>query len=445
MNPFSLPVRRPVATSMLFIGLFVVGWIAWLRIPVELIPAVSGEELFVSFNRPGSEPDVVEREILLPLEARVAELAGVEETWAEVRGAAGSFSVRFQPGTDLKIRELELRRLASELVREQPQGTTIDVDSQDLTVISRFAMFVQVLGMEDRNALLDFVEERVQPRLAAVNGTSRVLAGGGAPKEVTVLVDPDRCAAEGILPEQVTAAIARSVRRLRFLGGVEDDAGRSAVLLDGRPRGVVSLAETRIVPDRPTLLRHVADVDIGTGREEMLFRVNGQSTVAMVVFQEEGANLIRLGRDLRFKLDELREEFRDYGLDFVINFDAAELVEEQLDRLKRLAVTGFLIALAVLFLFLRQFRAVAVVAVAVPASLLTRSTWIPSVMSGSISIRRNMSICSIRRASAFVPDAPGGWRAQARVLTAVPGWIFNSASSSACCPAESLRFSVSAA
>jgi multidrug efflux pump subunit AcrB/ABC-type multidrug transport system ATPase subunit len=371
MNPFSLPVRRPIATLMLFVGVFVMGWIAWNRIPVELFPPVSGETLYVSFNRPGSDPEVVEREILLPLEARVAELPGVEETWAEVRGSGGTFSVRFQPGTDLRVRELEMRRVAAELVRTQPRATAIEVDSQDLTIISRFAMFVQVLGMEDRNSLLDFVDERVQPRLAAVPGASRVLAGGGAPQEMTVRIDPDRCAANGVLPTQVTAALDRSVRRLKFLGGVEDEAGRTAVILDGRPRGVVSLAEMRIVPERPVLLRHVADVSLGTGREEMVFRVNGQPTVAMVVLQEEGANLIRLGRGLRVKLDELRDEFRDYGLDFVINFDSAEVVEDQLNRLKRLALWGFLIALAVLFLFLRQFRAVAVVAVAVPASLLT--------------------------------------------------------------------------
>ncbi len=371
MNPFNLPVRRPVATSMLFLGLFVVGSIAWQRIPVELLPPVSGEQLYVSFNRPGSEPETVEREILLPLEARAGELPGVEETWAEVRGSSGTFRIRFRPGSDLRVRELELRRLAAELVREQPRGTLIDVEAEDLAAVSRFVMFVQVLGLEDRNSLLDFVQQEVQPRLAAVPGTSRVMAGGGAPKELTVLVDPDRCAAHDLLPTQVAAALDRSVRRLRFLGGVEDEAGRTALLLDGRPRGPQSLSEIRVVADRPVQLRHVADVDIGTGREEMLFRVNGQSTVAMIVFQEEGANLVRLGRQLRAKLDELRVEFHEYGLDFVVNFDASELVEEQLDRLKNLALSGFAISLAVLFLFLRQPRAVAVVAIAVPASLLS--------------------------------------------------------------------------
>jgi len=355
---------------MFFVAVVLLGLIAWQRIPVELFPPVSGEQLYVSFSRAGSEPEVVEREILLPLQARVKELTGVDETWGEIRGSSGTFSVRFKPGTDLRVRELDLRRLAADLSRVQPQGSFIQVSSDDLSVVSRFAMFVQVTGMDDRNALLDLVQERIEPRLAAVPGVARVMSGGGAPVELTVKIDPDRCAALGVTPNQVTAALARSVRRLEFLGGVEDEAGRTAVVLDGRPRGVVSLAELRIVPQRPVLLRHVADVQFGTGREEMIFRVDGKPTVALVLFQNEGANLVRLGDALRERLDELQAEFAPFGIGFVINFDASKLVSDQLDRLKRLAFQGFLIALAVLFLFLREWRAVAVVAVAVPTSLL---------------------------------------------------------------------------
>ena len=72
MTLYALPVRRPVATAMFFIAAMLLGLIAWQRIPVELLPPLEGEELFVNYFRPGSEPEVVEREILLPLEARTA-------------------------------------------------------------------------------------------------------------------------------------------------------------------------------------------------------------------------------------------------------------------------------------------------------------------------------------------------------------------------------------
>ena len=371
MNPFALPVRRPVATAMFFLAIFLLGAIAWQRIPVELMPPVAGNELFIQFSRPGSEPAVVEREILLPLEARVSELAEVDETWAEINDSSGTMGIRFASDVDLKVRELELRRVAAELVRAQPRGTTINVQSQDLSAVSRFVMITQITGMDDRNALLDFVKERIEPRLLAVPNVSQVLTAGGQPREVTVRIDPDRCAAMGVFPDQVTLALARAVRRLDFLGGAEDEGGRTAIVLDGRPEGLVSLGNLRIDPSRPVLLRHVAEIDFGTGQELMRFRVNGKPTVGMIVFQDDGANLIRLGHELRAKMDELREEFSAYGIDFVVNFDAAKTVEEQLDRLKKLAGSGFLIALAVLYLFLRQWRAVAVVAVAVPGSLLT--------------------------------------------------------------------------
>ena len=369
-NPFAFSVRRPTATSMVFLALAMLGAFAWYRIPVELLPALSGEQLSVQFSRQGSEPEVVEREILQPLVARVGELAGLKETWAQVNGFSGRLTLEFERGTNHRVRELELRSIAAELQRTQPPGTRIDVSSSDLTALSRFAMIVQVTGGDDANALRDLVEERVQPRLAAVEGVSQVLPTGGAPREVTIWIDPDRCAAYGVRPERVTQALRQSVRRLKYLGGTERDGRRWQVLLDGRPGGVASLGEIRLDPAKPVLLRHVADIEMGVGRAERGFRINGRQATGLIVFQEEGANLVRLGAALHSRIDSLREELGPYGIGFEIGFDAADTVEQQLDRLEDLAITGFLIALVVLFLFLRDFRAVAVVGIAVPISLL---------------------------------------------------------------------------
>ncbi|MBN1831895.1 MAG: efflux RND transporter permease subunit [Deltaproteobacteria bacterium] len=366
----SLPVRRPVATSMVFAAIVLLGIVGWEKIPIELLPDLEGDQLHVSFMRPNSEPEVVEREILLPLEARASELSGMAESWGEVRGSRGSFRVRFEPDSDIKVRQLELQRLAVELTRVQPQGTMISVDTQDLSSISRFVMIIQVIGGDDTNALRSLVDDRIQPRLSAITGVDTVWVAGGAPEEVTVKIDPNRCAALGISPSSVGTSLSRSVQRLRFLGGLEDEESRTAVMLDGRPRGAQAIAETRIELDKPVLIRHVAAVERGTGQRDMLFRVNSKPSVGLIVFKEEGANLVKLGQELRARLKSLRDEFRSYGVEFLIGFDGAEYVEKLIDRLKQLALSGFLIALVVLFLFIRQARAVCVVAVAVPVSLL---------------------------------------------------------------------------
>jgi multidrug efflux pump subunit AcrB/ABC-type multidrug transport system ATPase subunit len=365
-----LPVRRPVATAMFFLALVLFGLFAWSRIPIELIPALSGDQLFVTFSRPGSEPDVVEREILLPLEARVGELPGLAETWGEINGGSGRLRLRFERGVNVKVRELELSNIAAELARTQPQGTWIRVSSQDLAAASRFAMIVQVTGGEDRNALRDLVDVRIQPGLAAVPGVSQVIANGGAPREVTIWVDPERCATLGVRPGQVMRLLEAAVRPLRSLGGVEQHGRRWQIVLDGRPAGLERLGELRIDPARPVLLRHVADIEMTTARVQSAYRIDGRDAAALVVYQEDGANLLELGRELRARVAALRAQWNPYGLDLRISVDAAEKVEEQIDRLQHLALSGFAIALVVLYLFLRELRAVAVVAVAGPVSLL---------------------------------------------------------------------------
>ena len=216
------------------------------RIPQQLIPPLSGEKLYVRFARPGSAPDVIEREILMPLEARAGELTGLVETRGEVRGEQGNMELSFEKGSNYRVRELELRQIAAEIQRTQPQGTLINVTSQDFSALSRFVMVIQVLGGDDRNALRDLVDQRIQPRIASLPGISQVWVNGGAPREVTVWIDPDRCAALGVRPEQVTQALRRSVRRLRYLGGAERPDRRLEVILDGRPRGITSLGEIRL-------------------------------------------------------------------------------------------------------------------------------------------------------------------------------------------------------
>ncbi len=370
MTLLGLPVRRPVATAMVFCALVLLGVAAIAVIPVELLPPLSGETLWVNFARPGSEPEVVERELLIPLERRVLELEGVRETRGRVEGSWGSLQVVFERGTDVKVRQLELQRIAAELARSQPRGTSVDVNAFDLSEMSRFVLVATVSGGDDPVALRHLVETEIAPRLEAVPGVARVRVMGAAPRQVTVTLDEDLAASLGVDPDRVRATLARASARLAWAGTLRAGTERHAVLVDARPRGLVSLREVLVDPERGVRLGHVARVEMGAGRRETAFLVDGRPGVGLVVFKDEEANLVRLGRELRARIDDLEAEFASRGLRFDVGADAAEMVEDQLHRLERLAAGGFLVALIVLFLFLRQVRAVLVVAIAVPVSLL---------------------------------------------------------------------------
>ncbi|NLA74266.1 MAG: efflux RND transporter permease subunit, partial [Deltaproteobacteria bacterium] len=238
MSWYNFPVKRPVATAMFFCAILLLGLVGWERIPVELIPDLEGDRIYVDFFRLNSEPEVVEREILIPLEEKVSALEGVKETFGSINGSNGSLEIVFEPGTDIKIRQLELQRIAAELNREQPRGSIINVGGQDFSMISRIVMTIQVLGGDDTDSLRGFVEENLESRIAAVKGVANVFVMGGAPKEITIRVDSDKCSALGISPQEVSATLSRSVQRLRFLGGLEEGSIRTPVILDGRPKGV---------------------------------------------------------------------------------------------------------------------------------------------------------------------------------------------------------------
>ena len=373
MSLLDLPVRRPVAVGMLFLALAMLGLVAWQRLPMELMPVLQGDTLSVSFWRRGAEPEVVEREILLPLHAKVSGLPLVAESGGSVRGSSGSYWVRFESGGDIKVRELELRRIAADIQRQQPRNSAgLQVQSTESSTAGQgsFVMMVHVLGAVDRNTLFDLVDELLVPRFAAVPGVSEAIASGGARRQVSVSVDLGRTTAAAVSPEALIGGVNRRVKQLLYAGALESEAGRMDVLVDGRPAGLQALRSARVGTDNPAELRHVADVDFGFAPEQSAFRVNGEPAVGIVVFQEQGANLIRLGRELRERVDQVRAEVAPLGLDLVIGNDAAELVEEQVGYVAKLGLSGYLIALAVLFLFLRQWRAVAVVGIAVPTSVL---------------------------------------------------------------------------
>ena len=357
---------------MIFVGFVVLGVVAYERIPLELFPPVEGDTLFVDFYRPNSEQEVVEREILLPLHARVSAMPDIVESWGRVQGGAGDYRVRFAPRTNMKVRELELRRVASDIQRGQPNGTAVVVRSMESGTAryGSLVMEIHVLGDADRDTLFDLTDQLLAPRLAAVSGVGEANATGGSGRRLIVSVDLARAAATGVTPAQVIEAVSRRAGNMRHVGNLESEAGRLEIIVDGRPSSLMAFEETRITQDRPVLLKHVSDISLGFAPWQSSFRVNGEEAVGIVVFKEQTANLVRLGRELRAKVDELREETAPMGVDLVIGNDPAEDIEEQLGRLARLGLSGYLIALAVLFLFLRQWRAVAVVGVAVPVSLL---------------------------------------------------------------------------
>ena len=369
----SLPVLRPVATAMLFLALLILGVVGMQRMPVELFPNIEGNTLAVQFFRQNSTAEVLEREILQPLTARASGLPGLTESAAEITGSYGWLILNFEVGTDLKMREFELSQIANQLQREFERGSTqINVQLFGGTQgFSSMVMSVRVVGDLSPNDLYNLAVDEVAPRLASVAGVARAETYGGGQRQLTITVDPRKAASYGVTTGQIASAVDNSMARSQYVGDLESADGRTHVSVDTQPRSINSIDQTRINSTNPVRISHVANVTIDYGVEERIFRHNGQPAISMQLFQEQGANLVKIGRILDKRIDEVNREIASLGIAISVDSSQAESVDNQLSRLFKLGLIGLLIALVVLLLFLRQWRAVAVVGIAVPVSVVT--------------------------------------------------------------------------
>lgn len=360
-----------MATSMFFLACLVLGLLAVQRMPIALMPSLQGEELTVFFQRANSSPELLEREILNKLESRIGSIPDIRETTAQIRGSRGSLTIEFRPDTDIKIREYEIRRIATRLQREQPRNTTfIGVQAQDTSRFDTFVMDISVAGASrDTDVLFDIAADLIAPRFAAVPGVAQATASGGGGRQVVVSVNPTAAAMIGVNSSDITQAIERTTGKLRYMGAVEGGNGATSVLLDGRLRDLQTLENTKIAAQSPVEVRHTADVFLGYAQRDNFYRVNGQRAVGVTIYQEATANLVELGNALRERVKEVGAELASMGIELVVMQDASEEVDEQLTRITQLGLLGLAIAMLALFVFLRQWRAVLVVGVSVPLSI----------------------------------------------------------------------------
>ena len=357
---------------MFFLAMVLLGSVAIGRLPVSLFPVIEGERLYVQFNRQGSEQEFVERELLKPLLSRISGIADITSTRATIRGSGGQLVVEFEKGTDIKIREYELQRVASKLRREQPPNTTwINVERQSTDAFSTFVLNVAVAGDHlDLNTLYDIANTLIAPRIASVPGVGRVATRGGGRRQVNIEVDPDKVAALGLTTSAVSEAVSRRLGEVEHLGTLEDSNGITNLVIDGRVTGLESLGNTQLRSGSPVRLRHVANIEYGFAQKQSLFRVNAKPAVGITVYQEDSANLLEVGAAVRERVAEVQLEMHAKDVQLTVLDDQSETIDDQIIHLAELAFIGFGGALVVLFVFLRQWRAVVVVGVAVPISVL---------------------------------------------------------------------------
>ena len=373
----SLCLRRPVTVAAFYILLMVLAVVAYVRLPVALLPDLRYPGLVVWTSYPDVPPERVERTVTERIEEAVAGTAGLIRITS--RTILGGSLVRLDFGwnANLNLALLDVReqidRLGDVLPDEADRPVVLHLDPSERPIM----MVALRETIEDQQASLapqDLIglkkvgREVIARRLEQLHDIARVRVTGGFERRIEIVLSPSRLSTHNISLDQITQALRAA--NVALPGGViRRGPFRYAVEISGEFETLDDIASAVIVRTDASLvrLRDVAEVREGVEERRGLVRLDGAETLLLLVERRPDANTVRAAEEVRRVLQELREEISGVRLDVIV--DESVFIEQAIGGVTQAVLFGGLLAIIVLFVFLRRPRALMAVGIAVPLSL----------------------------------------------------------------------------
>ena len=368
-------LSRPVATTAFYILLVVLAAATYVRLPVALLPDLRYPGLIVWTSYPDVPPERVERAVTEPVEEAVAGTAGLLRVTSRTLLGGSLVHMEFGWNSDLALALLEVRenidRLGNRLPEDASRPAVLHLDPGErpiMIVALRYAGGAQVDRPQDLMELKRMARDIIARRMEQIRDVARVQVTGGYERRIEILVNPAQMQTYGISLAQISSALKAA--NVALSGGViRRGPFRYAVEVSGEYKDTGDIAATVISTTGPTPVRlfDVAEVRDGVEDRRGMVRLDGAETLLLLVERRADANVVRTVEEVRTVLQELEGEHDRVQLDVVV--DESEFIKEAMAGVTQAVLLGGLLAILVLFVFLRRMRALLAVAIAVPLSL----------------------------------------------------------------------------
>lgn len=354
---------------MLFIGLTMMGLFSYRYLPMELYPDAEFPSLNVSIStRTELDPKYIENQAAIPVEGVISGLDGVEEINTRITNRNARITVSFTKNTNIKYAYLKLEEKIKTISKSIPEEFTIQVNKSGSGRASDQFMTLQVLGEEDIDYVRNITDYEIAPILESTNGVAAVNVMGGRQKSIEILIDAEKCKALNITSSQISSLISKNMSEKTFAGSVFQDSKRFFVNVTAEYLATEDLGNI-VVAKGPVLLKDIADINFGIKEEESYSRVNGKEVITCVISKSPLVNIIDLSDRLREEIARLNTELAPKGVSIKVDMDAAETMSDNINTIINLGLTGAILAIFILYLFLRNFKIVTFIAVAIPISV----------------------------------------------------------------------------
>jgi HAE1 family hydrophobic/amphiphilic exporter-1 len=363
----SLSIRRPVSTIAATLGVVLLGSVSLGRIPVSLLPDVTLPVLTIRTIYAGAAASEVSRFVAEPIEKAIAATPGLVDLRSVSRNGEVTTTVRFAWGTDMQSTLLNMRERLDNARSQIPENAerptllTSDPGERPIAVLS--------LGIKGSLRELSRTAEDVfARRLEQIGGVSSVAVVGAPEDEIRVEVDPARMRSLSVTSDDIKNAI-QAANSPGASGTIRRGQFRFAVRTLTEFRSADEIGDTPVGPTGSGIkLRDLSTVSVTTADPLTLTRLDGQPAVGLVVYKDAGANTVNVTKDLERVTGQLRTEFP--GITLTVVAEQANFVTAALGNLWQEIIVGGILSLAVIVLFLRDWRMSLAIGMMVPLSVL---------------------------------------------------------------------------
>ena len=367
MNLVRFSIDRPVTIGMIFIAVVVFGFVSLGRLDVRLLPEISYPTLTVQTEYQDAAPLEVENFVTRPLEEAVGVIPGLRRLSSVSKPGMSEITLEFTWNTAMDYAALDVREKVDlvELPRECKQPVILRYDPA-LDPVVRLGIY----GDENLVRLRYLADRNVKKELESLDGVASAKVLGGLEEEIQVNLDEQKLATLGIPISAVSNRLLQD--NINQSGGRLRDAGSEFLLrTENEFADVDEIRDTIVsrVGGKNIVLADLGNVRRGYREREVVTRINGREAVEVAVHKEGDANTVEVARRVRERVKMLQKDLPEtVKLDLL--FDQSRFIQTSINEVLSNAILGAILAIAVLYLFLRDLRSTLIIGLSIPISIL---------------------------------------------------------------------------
>jgi multidrug efflux pump subunit AcrB len=394
-------IRNPIVPIVLFIALVIAGIVSFSRMDIQQQPDIEFPLVIVQISQPGAAPTEIENQITQKIEAAIRSITGVSSISSTASEGSSQTMIEFQIGEDVNQAVNEVKNAIDRIRGDLPDGILepqIFKANTSSQPIAYFAVEADDMTLEQ---LSWFIDDTVAKQLLAIEGMASVTRGGGVNREILVTLDPARMQGLGVTASQVNSALRQA--NINAGGGRAEIGGtRQSVRVIGNAKTAYELSESSIPigGGRSVKLGDIAQVSDSYGEITSKGKFNGKPVAVFGMTRARGASDVTVYDSAIDSLKKLEAE--NPGIRFRQIYTTVNYTKDQYESSMASMVEGAILAVIVVFFFLRDWRATIISAIAIPLSAIP-TFWFMDLLGFSLNAQSLLALGLV--AGVLVDDA----------------------------------------